>query len=108
MKCIFCKGETKKEEVEDKEFGISLGKFPAEVCAKCGETFFDAGTARKIQEKSKALGLFGLSKKTKVAKVGNSLAVRIPKAIAEFTNLRKDEVVIVQPSGRHSISISAG
>ena len=105
MKCIFCNGELKRGEVEHKELGISLGKFPASVCSKCGEVFFDESSVDRIQKKSKELGLFGLAKKTKVAKVGNSLAIRIPKEIAEFVNLKKEELVRIIPKNHKEISI---
>jgi len=107
MKCIICDGQTQKKIVEDKEFGVSLGKFPAEVCQKCGEVYFDSETARKIQAKSKKLGLFGLLKKTKVAEVGNSLAIRIPKQIANFAGLKKNVEVTITPQNRHAILVEA-
>jgi len=48
--------------------------------------------------------LFGLSfKKTKVAKVGNSLAIRIPKEIADFVNLKKEEEVRIIPRSKKEI-----
>lgn len=107
MKCIMCDGQTKKQVVDDEEFGVFLGRFPAEVCQKCGEVYFDSETVKKIQAKSKKLGLFGLLKKTKVAEVGNSLAIRIPKPIAEFTGLRKNTEVTLVPHSKHSILVEA-
>src|SRR3989338_632893 len=100
MKCIMCNNELKKRIVEHKEFGISLGRFKALVCEKCGETFFDESAAEKIQLKSKEQGLFGLAKKTKVAQVGNSLAIRIPKEIAMFLNLKKEKSVRITPKNQ--------
>ncbi|MBI2107596.1 AbrB/MazE/SpoVT family DNA-binding domain-containing protein [Candidatus Woesearchaeota archaeon] len=106
MKCVMCnKGEFKKKMTEYKEFGVSLGKYKANVCMKCGEAFFDSETAGKIQDKSKALGLFGLAKKTKVAKVGNSLAIRIPKEIADFVKLKKEEEVRIVPKSQNELVI---
>ena len=100
MKCAMCgKGNLKEKMVDYKEFGVSLGKYKADVCAKCGEVFFDSETARKIQAKSRELGLFGLTKKTKVAKVGNSLAIRIPKEIAEYLHLKEGTETWIQPEG---------
>lgn len=105
MKCILCSGELKKKEVERKELEISLGKFPALVCTKCNEVFYDEDSVEKIQKRSKELGLFGLSKKTKVAQVGNSLAIRIPKEIAKFVNLKKEELVKIIPKSKNEILI---
>lgn len=99
------KGRVEEKIVDYKEFGVSLGKFKAGVCKSCGETFFDSDIAKKIQEKSKELGLFGLSKKTRVAKVGNSLAIRIPKEIAEFLKLKKEKEVRIVPKSSNELSI---
>ena len=105
MKCILCNGELRKKIVEYKELGISLGKFTALVCKKCEEVFFDESSAEKIQKKSKELGLFGLAKKTKVAQVGNSLAIRIPKELAKFVGLKKEELVKLIPKSNKEITI---
>ncbi len=106
MKCIVCDHKVKEGKiVEYEEFGISLGKFEAMVCPHCGETYFDSGIVKKIQKRSKELGLFGLAaKKTKVAQIGNSLAIRIPKEIAEFTNLKKEREVRIIPKGKKEIT----
>lgn len=89
-----CNGQLKGKLVEQKEFGISLGKYKALVCVNCNESFFNSETVDKIQAKSKE---FGLARKTKVAQVGNSLAIRIPKEIARFIKL-KEEVRITPKS----------
>jgi len=105
MKCIMCTGNTLKKQVEYKEFDVSLGEFKADVCEKCGETYFDEATAEKIQQKSKELGLFGLAKKAKVAEVGNSIAIRIPKEIATFLSLEKGMEVTLVPRSRHDLHV---
>ena len=97
MKCVFCKTEAIEKEVEYKEYGISLGKFQGFVCTNCGETFFDSDVVKKIQQKSKEKGLFGLSRKVKVGKVGDSLMVRIPKEIANFVKLKEGKEVRMSP-----------
>ena len=105
MKCVICEGRTVQKEVDYKEFGRLFGSFNADVCEKCGETYFDEQTADKIQQKSKAFGLFGLAKKTKVAEVGNSFAIRIPKEIATFLNLKKGKEVVLLPQNTHDLHI---
>lgn len=106
MKCVMCgKGPLEERVVEYKEFGVSLGRFKGQVCSQCGESYFDSGTAKRIQSKSKEMGLFGLAKKTKVAQVGNSLAIRIPKEIVQFLHLKKEEEVRLVPKGPHELSI---
>lgn len=105
MKCVLCEGKLNKQIVEHREFGILIGKFKALVCSKCGEVFYDTETVNIIQLKSKELGLFGLAKKTKVAQVGNSLAIRIPKEIAEFVHLEKEKEVKIVPKSPNKIEI---
>jgi len=105
MKCILCNGKTVKKDIEHKEFGISLGYFPAQVCEKCNESYFDEETAGKIQKKSQELGLFGLSRKVKVAEVGNSIAIRIPKEISTFLDLKKGKEVVLTPETKHDLHI---
>ena len=105
MKCILCEGKLEEKTVEYSELGILLGKFKGLTCTKCNETFFNAETADKIQQKSKELGLFGLNKKTRVAQVGNSLAIRIPKEIADFVHLQKEGEVKIFPKNKSQIII---
>lgn len=105
MKCILCGGKTVIRTVEHSEFGISLGNFKAEVCEKCNETYFDESIVEKIQQKSKELGLFGLAKKVKVAELGNSIAIRIPKEISEFLNIKKGQEVTLIPETKKDLHI---
>src|SRR3989339_349209 len=105
MKCVMCGGRLNDKTVQYTEFGISLGKYKADVCENCNEQFFDSDIAKKIQAKSKELGLFGLSKKTKVAKVGNSLAIRIPKDVAKYINLKKEAEVKIIPKSQTELII---
>lgn len=105
MKCIICRNDTIKKNIEYKEFEVSFGNFKAEVCSKCGEIYFEEKIAGKIQEKSKQLGLFGLAKKTKIAEIGNSIAVRIPKNIAIFLGLKKGKEVLLLPKSKHDLQI---
>lgn len=103
MKCLFCKVPLVKKQVDYSEYGISLGRFPAFVCPHCGEYFFDTPTAKKIQQKSKEKGLFGLSKRVKIGKIGDSLMVRIPKDIAHLLKLKAGKEVFVHPAGNKII-----
>ncbi len=105
MKCVMCEGKTVRKNVEYGEMGVSFGKYHAEVCEHCGEQFFDEETAETIQQKSKQLGLFGLARKTKVAEIGNSMAIRIPKEIATFLNLEKGTEVTLVPKDKKDLMI---
>ena len=99
MKCVFCKVSLIEKRMIYKEYDIPLGTFPTMICPRCKERFFTAEIAKKIQIESKAKGLFGLSKRVKVGKIGDSLMVRIPKEIARLTKLKAGNEVRVQPSG---------
>lgn len=60
-------------------FGVCLGEFPAKICESCKESFTDEVTTKRIEEAAKEKGIWGLGKRTKIARSGNSLAVHIPK-----------------------------
>ena len=106
MKCVICGGRTSVKTVNYKEFGVLIGHFKANVCKKCGEIYFDEDAVSKIQAKSKELGLFGLAKKAKIAQVGNSIAIRIPKEIAEFLKLKKGKEVLIFPEGKNELHVN--
>ena len=98
MKCPICeKGILKKTKKKEYMFGVYLGEFPADVCSKCNESFTDSATTRKIEEIAKDKGIWGLSAVTKITKTGNSLAVRIPKKIADYLKLKDGKEAYVHP-----------
>jgi len=98
MKCPVCdKGILKKGKIKETMFGIYLGEFPAEICNKCNESFTDEKTTRAIEDVARKKGIWGLGKKTKITKTGNSLAVRIPKEIADFLKLKEGNEAYIHP-----------
>lgn len=98
MKCPVCeKGVLKKGKIKEEMFGVYLGEFPAEICNKCNESFTDDITTMAIEELAKKKGIWGLGKKTKITKTGNSLAVRIPKQIADFLKLKEGKEAYIHP-----------
>lgn len=108
MKCPICeKGDLKKGKIHETMFGVYLGEFQAEICTKCNESFTDEKTTRVIEEVAKKRGIWGLGKKTKITKTGNSLAVRIPKEIANFLKLKNGEGVYIHPE-KSKIVIETG
>lgn len=105
-KCPICeKGLLKKKRIEEKMFGISLGRFAAEVCDKCSESFLDEDAMKKIEEKAKELGIWGLAKDIKIVKSGNSLSVRIPAKIVRFLELHEGKDVLLYPEGKKKIIV---
>lgn len=106
MKCPVCeKGSLVRKKVPYSVYGVELGSFPAKVCGKCGEHWFDEAAARKIEEIERKKGLFGLTKQSKISYSGNSLIVRIPNEIAKFMNLKKESSVSIHPEGKNKITI---
>ena len=98
MKCPICEqGTLHQGEVQEEMFGVALGTFPALVCPKCGESFTDERTTKLITAAAKRKGLWGLERKTTVTKSGNSLAVRIPKQLAEFLHLKEGADIYGHP-----------
>ncbi len=93
--CPVCeKWYLKESKIKENMFGIYLGEFPAEICS---ESFTDEKTTRAMEELAKKKGLWGLGKKTKITKTGNSLAVRIPKEIANFLKLKEGNEAYIHP-----------
>ena len=105
-KCPICeKGTLLDRRVPYKVYGEKLGDFPASVCSYCKEEWFDEATAMKIEALEKEKGFFGLSAQTKISYSGNSLIIRIPKAIAEFMKLKREELVTIHPEGKNKLSV---
>ena len=106
MKCPICnKGQLKKGKVDFSQAGIYFGKYKAEICTYCGESFFDEETSIAMETKSKKLGLFGIEKRAKIGVSGNSLTIKIPKEIAKFFHLRKGQTVSIRPYSKDKIEI---
>ena len=106
-KCYICeKGNLLKKKADYKLYGISIGKFYAEVCNKCGETFFGEEVSKKMTEIAKRKGLWGLQAKTKIGQSGTTLDVRLPKKIIDFLHLEKGKEVEIYPEGKNKLVIS--
>jgi YgiT-type zinc finger domain-containing protein len=106
MICQVCeKGKLSKKTVSYEIYGTKIGDFPANVCSKCNEQWFDEATALKIEKLEKEKGLFGISKKSKISYSGNSLIVRIPKEIARFMKIKKAKEISIYPQGKDKLVI---
>ena len=98
MRCPVCgKGSLKKGKIRETMFGVYLGEFPAEVCTNCSESFTDENTTKSIEAIARKKGIWGLGRKTKITKSGNSLAVRIPKEIVRFLKLKEGNDAYLHP-----------
>jgi YgiT-type zinc finger domain-containing protein len=106
-KCYICeKGNLEKKKVDYKLYGISLGKFDAEVCNKCKETFFSEETSKQMTKIAKKRGLWNLQAKTKIGQAGTTLDIRLPKKIINFLQIKKGEEVKIYPESKDKLIIS--
>ena len=106
MKCLNCgSNSVKKKKVDFKVYGISLGKFEAEVCSKCGEEVFDEATSDKIDEVAKERGLWGLENRSKIGESGDGLVIRVNKKLADFLELEKGKEITLIPETKHKLNV---
>lgn len=93
-----CGGKLKRSVTEVEFFGIDFGVRKTDVCTECGSEYLSQELMEEIEAEVKRRRLFGLERKGRVAKSGNSLVVRIPKEIAESLNVRRDMPIVIYPS----------
>ncbi len=86
-------------------FGVSLGKFAGETCPACKETFLDEVGMADLEQRARQLGVWGLGKKLKVVRSGNSLVIRIPAELADHMHLKAGTEVYVHPEGGDRIVV---
>ncbi len=109
--CYECeKGRLVKKNVEYEQYGLVIGKYPAEVCEKCGETFFSSEAVEKIELELKKRGLWGLGIKAQIGTSGNSLDLKLAKRLADFFHLQKGQSVFIEPKAmdRFEVQILGG
>lgn len=96
--CPMCeKGKLLKVKEKHMMYGIDLGTYDGEKCPACGEVFTAAEAMRDIEKIAKEKGIWGLGKKTKVTRTGNSLAIRIPKEIAQYLDIHEGTEAYIHP-----------
>lgn len=106
VKCPICeKGTLHKGEVKETMFGFDLGTYTGEICSHCKETFLDDEIMRKVEEKAKEKGIWGLADKIKIVKSGNSLVLRIPAKLIKFLKLDEGKEVMIHPEGEKKIVV---
>lgn len=104
--CEECGGKIVNKDVDYVLFDTNLGRFPAQVCSKCGEVCYDETASAEMTRIAKAKGLWGLSSRTKVGQAGDSLDIRLSKRISDFLDLKKGMEVVVHPVSKHKIEIT--
>lgn len=103
--CWECNIKMIKKKVDYSLYGIHIGKFPALVCPKCGETYFSEEISKKITEITKNKGLWGLGAKTKIGQAGSTLDIRLNKKIIDFMKLKKGKEVNIYPESNNKLVI---
>jgi flavin-dependent dehydrogenase len=103
-----CGGRLKKSVTEVEFFGIDFGMKEAEVCAECGSEYLSQELMEEVESEVKKRGLFGLERRGRVAKSGNSLVIRIPQEIAKSLRIKRDLPVVIYPSEPKKLVIEVG
>jgi len=103
-KCT-CGGTMKKSRSNLEFFGIDFGLKPIEVCTKCGEEYVSDRVMEEVEKECKKMGIFGLERKVRVTKSGNSLVIRIPPEIAKFVNVKYQDLLSIMPVGKGRIEV---
>ncbi|MBI3023347.1 MAG: AbrB/MazE/SpoVT family DNA-binding domain-containing protein [Thaumarchaeota archaeon] len=93
-----CGGRLKRSATEVEFFGIDFGTKKADVCTKCGSEYLSQELMEELEAEVKRRGLFGLERRGRVAKSGNSLVIRIPKEIADTLKMKRDLPIVIYPS----------
>lgn len=93
-----CGGRLKRSVAEVEFFGIDFGMKEADVCTKCGSEYLTQELMEEMEAEVKRRGLFGLERRGRVAKSGNSLVIRIPKEIADSLKIKRDLPIVIYPS----------
>ena len=97
VKCK-CGGKLKWGFTEVGFFGIEFGVRRASVCTDCGSEYVSQELMEELESEVKRRGLFGLERRGRVAKSGNSLVIRIPKEIADSLKIKRDLPIAIYPS----------
>ena len=95
----------KKENVPYSFAGVQLGRFAAEVCQQCDETFFTEDGWKQVEHTARRKGLWGIGRHVKIGRSGHSLIVRIPSRLAATAHLKRGAMVFVQPAGEGKLLI---
>lgn len=103
--CEECGGNVVNKSVDYVYLGQNLGKFPAEVCTRCGEEVFEEEVTKKVAAIAKQKGIWGISDRGRINKIGSSLGVIINKKIAQFLELKKGEEIIMYPENKKRLII---
>ena len=99
-------GGTMKETLDEIEFfGIDFGIKKIEMCTKCNDKYISDEVYEEVEKKAKEMGLFGLERKVKVTKSGNSLVLRLPPDIVKFAGINYKDILSILPIEKRRFEI---
>ena len=100
-----CGGRLKKSKTEVEFLGIEFGIQPCEVCTQCGSEYLSQELIEKIEKQVKRRGFFGLERRAKVTKSGNSLVIRVPKEIVKSLRIEKGTAITIYPTEKRKLIV---
>ena len=100
-----CGGKLKKSKTEVEFFGIDFGIQSCEVCAQCGSEYLSQELIEKIEKEVRRSRFFGLERRARVTKSGNSLVIRVPKEIAKSLRIEKDTAITIYPTEKRKLIV---
>jgi antitoxin component of MazEF toxin-antitoxin module len=80
-------------------FGVDFGIRTGHSCTTCGDEFLTEETWDEVERKAKELKIFGLERKVRIRKSGNSLVITLPPEVAAYIGARSDVLVSLVPTG---------
>ncbi len=107
-KCPVCGGPTKRSRTAYVVGNVVVEPdLEADVCTRCGEEFYTAEQVAQAQEKAIKLGALAvqLEEERELKRIGGSLVVSIPSAMAKVMGFIPEEKVKMRLT-RHGISIT--
>ena len=100
-----CGGRLEDRPSEVEFFGIDFGVRKVEVCADCGTEYLSQETMEEVEAEVKKRGLFGLERRGRVSKSGNSLVIRVPQEIVKSMKLKRDLPIVIYPSDKDRLVV---
>ncbi|MEW5936837.1 MAG: AbrB/MazE/SpoVT family DNA-binding domain-containing protein [Candidatus Thermoplasmatota archaeon] len=102
-----CGGKLVEAPMHVEYFGIDFGVRVGHACTRCGDEYLTDAVWQEIEDAAKKSGIFGIEKKVRVRKSGNSLVVTIPPEIARYIGITKDSLVSLVPTGKRKVELEA-
>ncbi|MDG7018525.1 MAG: AbrB/MazE/SpoVT family DNA-binding domain-containing protein [Nitrososphaerota archaeon] len=100
-----CGGKLQERASEVEFFGIDFGVKKVESCTECGTEYLPQETMEEVEAEVRKRGLFGLERRGRVSKSGNSLVIRIPQEIAKSMKLKRGLPIIIYPSDKDRLVV---